>query len=589
MIEINETSGEGPVGDVIEINETSGEVTLSNPLDFETTPSIVFTVFAIDNGNPPLNSSVTVTLIVLNQLVLDLNGINMDGNNFTTSFLENGNSVSIVGVNVTISDDDTDRPLDLLTSVVVEIINPLDGNLEFLTIFQTPFGITVRGDASHRITLSGERSFDEYVQALLGLQYNNNMSEPVLDSRLIKFTVYQFRQVAESVYTTVDVLGVNNHSPMIKLGGDNIQNFQTDFHEGSMGVPIASPSVRIVDVDSGDDVIVSLRMTPVIPFVSSDRLFVSNTSQLPSTITINDRGSGHLTFNGPASIADFITALLLIRYQNINEEFKVGNPLTKFLSVTVTDATLSSLSSFVTITLIPVNDHQPEFGFDLLEVSVSELLPVGTELLPVGTVITVLTAMDNDTLLEPSTIYTILNESSQLLFQLNETTGELINIELLDSKTFPRPYVLTVQTRDTEYNGPLLPDVLTILISAFHPPYLTLDSTNSSDPGDLTIGSGVSPEVAYFTTFLEDGDSISVTSAFLDITDIDSDSGFDNLSYAIVYIRDGQDTELLNVSLTNNIQLTADSNYTWLNLTGPTTIEEFEDVLRTIRLIYMIK
>ena len=762
------------------------------------------------------SSPVTQSIIVevFNEFipVLDLNGINIDGNNFTTSFTEHGSPIPIVGVDVAILDNDTDNSLNVITSVIVEITNPLDGNLEYLASTQAlPDNISVQDDMSHRLMLTGEGSFEEYNQILLGLRYTNNMPEPFLTPRQIRFTLYQYQHVSEPVYATVNIVGVNNHSPMIMLGGDNMQNYQTQFPEGSMGVPITSPSVHITDMDSGDDVIVSLVIAPMIPFISSDRIFISDMSQLPATITINDAGSGHMTLNGPASVANFLTAIRLVYYQNTDEEFVIGNPLSKFLSVTVADSSLSSLLSFVTITLIPVNDQQPGFGLDLLEISVSESIPVRS-------VITVLTAVDNDTLLQPTTIYSIINDSSLLPFYLNRTTGKLTNIQTLDSEILSRPYILIVQARDDEYNGALLPGVLTLsiliedendndpfflallynssvaenvangtiiitlmavdndvdeanrlvvyeiinstdfeidsngnvmtttvldrerqdfyelTIIARHPsdinssdttllnidildiddnnhmltldpdsgvlveptmvimlstmltimdddfdptldhatvqilpnestpplgqlislrntsavilmgnnsqvlrytgeasiqeyeqllrnivyrdsadeptpvtrlvefivgsqnitarsvfnisvtvindnsPYLTLDSTNSTGPGDL---SGVILEGAYFTSFLEDGNPISITSQFLDITD--ADSGFNNLSYAIVYITDSRDTEQLNVNLTENVRLTAGSNDTWLNLTGPAAIEEFEDVLRRIR------
>ena len=760
------------------------------------------------------SSPVMQTIIVeaFNEFIpeLDLNGINMDGNDFTTSFTEHGTPVSIVGGGVTILDNDTDGSLNVITSVVAEITNPLDGDLEYLASTQVlPDNITIQGNASHRLTLTGEGSFKEYNQILLGLQYTNNMPEPFLTPRLIRFTLYQYQHISEPVYTTVNIVGVNNHSPMIMLGGGNVQNYQTQFLEGSVGVPITSPSVHITDMDSGDDIIVSLIIAPMIPLMPSDRVFISDISQLPTSITVNDAGSGYLTLNGPASVADFVTAIRLVYYQNTDDEFV--NPMNKFLGVTVADSSLSGMLSFITITLVPVNDQQPRFGLDLIEINVSESTPVGS-------VITVLTAVDGDTITQPATIYSIVNDSSQLPFYLNRTTGELTNTQTLDSETFSGPYILIVQVRDDEYNGALLPDVLTLsilvedendndpffpeslynvsvaedtangttiitvmavdddvdeanrlivyeiidntdfvidsggnvitntmldretqdfyelIIIARHPsdvnsnattllniyiididdndhmltlnpdsgtlveptmviplstmltimdddldptldyatvqilpygntpplgqllslhntsavtlmgnssqvlryvgeasiqeyeqllrnivyqdnadepvpvtrvvefivgsqnitarsmfnisvtvindnpPYLTLDSTNSTDPGDL---SNVILEGTYFTSFLEDGDPISITSQFLDI--VDGDSGFNSLSYAIVYITNSRDTEQLIVSLTDSIRLTTDSNDTWLNLTGPGKIEEFEDVLRRIR------
>ena len=756
----------------------------------------------------PVMQSIVVEPFNVFAPVLDLNGIDMDGNNFSTSFTESGSPVPIVSMNIQIVDNDTDASLDILTSAVVEIVNTLNGNSEYLTSLQMLPGIIIQGNMSHRMTLTGERSLGAYQQVLLGLHYANNMPEPFLTPRQIRFTLYQYQHISEPAYTTINIIGVNDHAPMIFLGGDNIQNYQNEFLEESTGVPITSSSVHIIDMDSGDDVILSLVIAPLFSsFVPSDRIFISDMSQFPATITVNDAGSGHLTLNGPASIADFTSAVKLVYYQNTDEEFLIGNPLSKVLSVTVSDSSLSSIPAYVTITLTPINDHQPVFNLSLLEINVSELLPLNS-------IIAVLTAVDGDTLIQPTTIYTILNDSSP--FYLNETTGELINIHTLDSETFPRPYVLAVQARDGEYNGELLPGILTlsilfedendnapffpvplynasvaenvtngtiiitvtatdidvneanrhivyeilnstdfaidsngnvitntmldrerqefyeltivarhpsdisssgtallsisvsdiddnnpvlmlnpdsgvlvepatmvtlsdmltiidndvnptltyatvqivpytpvsqllslhntstinlvgnnsrtlqytgkasiqeyeqvlrnvvyqdnaaepipvprlieftigsqnnhsrsifnlsVTVSNDNPPYLTLDSTNSSYPDDLD---NVVQEGAYFTTFIEEGDPVYITGYSFDITD--ADSGINQLSYAIVFIKDSIDNELLTVYLTDNIQLTTDSNDTWLNLTGPATIEEFQYVLSGIRL-----
>ena len=745
--------------------------------------------------------------------VLDLNGINMNGNNFITSFTEHGDPIAIVSMDVIILDNDTDTSLDVITAAVVEVINPLDGAMEYLSSTQTlSDDIVVQNNVSHNLTLTGEGSFDEYYQILLGLRYVNTMPEPFLTSRQIRFTLYQYQRVSEPVYTSVDIVGVNNHSPMVMLGGDNMQNYQTQFLEGSIGVPITSPSVRIIDMDSGDDIIESLEIAPVLPFVASDRIFVSDMSQLPATITVDSPGPGYLTLNGPASVDDFIIAIRLVYYQSTDDEFVVGNPITKILSVTAADSTSTSLLSFSTLILVPINDQQPSFGLDTLQVNVSELIPVES-------VIVTLTAVDNDSLLQPATLYSIVNDPFQLPFHLNATTGELTTTQTLDSDDSSRLYVLMVQARDAEYNGIILPGVLTLSIfiedkndndpffalslyntsvvesvtngtiiitltavdndvdeinrlieydiinntdfiidangnvmtntlldrerqdfyeimavarhpnnsdssgttllniyildvndndhmlnlipnsgileepmtmimlstmlsimdddldsildyatvqilpssnmlplgqlfslhstpaialtgnnsqmlqyigeasiqeyeellrsimyrddavepipvtrlveytvasqnvtatSIFNisvvvindnPPYLTLDSTNSTGPGDL---SDITLEGAYFTAFIEEGDPVSITSQFFDI--IDTDSGLGYLSYAIVYIKDSRDEQLI-VNLTDSIQLSAGSNNTWLNLTGPAAIEDFEDILRRIRLL----
>ena len=439
----------------------------------------------------------TITIQPFNEFppVLDLNGVNIEGGNFSTDFTESGVPVSIVSSSVIITDNDFDRSMDVLTSAEIEILNALDGNSEQLFSLYTPAEVMLTGNMSHRLMLTGMQSFGEYLQILRGLRYINSMAEPILVSRQVIFTVYQFQQVSTPVYTTVNVIGENNHPPVVFVGGGNLQNFQTEFFEGSTGVPIVDSSVRIIDEDSGTDIITSLTVEPIfVSFISSDDLFISNTSQLPDGITYTDNNEiGRLTLNGPAPIANYTTALQLIRYRSFDDEFMEGGRLSRVIQVTATDTSITSSPSFITVTLVPVNDNQPRFTIDQYHLQFAEDTSVGTVLL-------VLTAVDNDTNISPATLYTIASSDPAQIAYINNRTGELVLNNQLDREGPYPVIIITVLATDTMYVGPLVPGLanmsITVLDVNDNDPYFPEPLYNTSVAENVPVGTAIITLVA---------------------------------------------------------------------------------------------
>ena len=439
----------------------------------------------------------TITIQTVNEFppVLDLNGVDITGRNFSTDFTESGISVQIVSPDVAITDEDSDRSMDVLTRVEIEILNPLDGNSEQLFSLYTPSEVTLTGNMSHSLVITGQQSFDEYLQVLRGLRYVNSMAEPILVSRQVIFTVYQFQLVGTPVYATVNIIGENNHPPVVYVGGGNLQNFETEFSEGGTGVPIVDPSVRITDEDSGTDIITSLTVQSIFAsFTPSDDLFLSNTSQLPDGITYTDNNdTGRLTLSGPAPIGDYTFAIQLIRYRSLDDEFMEGDRLSRLVGVTATDSSLTSASSFVDVTLIPVNDNQPRFTVDQHHLRFAEDTPIGTVLL-------VLSAVDNDTNILPSTLYTIASSEPEQIAYINNVTGELVLNNQLDREG-PYPIILsTVYATDTMYVGPLTPGLanvsITVLDKNDNDPYFPQQLYNASVEENVPIGTSIITMVA---------------------------------------------------------------------------------------------
>jgi len=427
--------------------------------------------------------------------VLDLNGLNIEGGNFSADFTESGVPVSIVSSAVTISDDDSDRSMDVLTNTVIEILNPLDGNSEQLFGLYIPLEVILTGNMSHRIMLTGTQSFDEYLQILRQLRYVNSMAEPILVPRQVIFTVYQFQQVGTPAFTTINVIGENNHPPVVFVGGGNLQNFQTEFSEGSTGVPVVDSSVRIIDQDSGTDIITSLTIESIfMSFISSDNLFITNTSLLPDGVTYTDDDEiGQLTLTGPAPIADYTAALQLIRYRSFDDEFMEAGRLSRVIQVTATDTSITSSPSFVSIALIPVNDNQPHFTINQHNLQFAEDTSVGTTLL-------VLTAIDNDTNISPATLYTIVSSEPAQIAYINNRTGELVLNNQLDREG-PYPIiVITVHAMDTMYVGPLVPGLANVSIIVLdvndNDPYFPEPLYNASVAENIPVGTFVTTLVA---------------------------------------------------------------------------------------------
>ena len=117
--------------------------------------------------------------------MLDLNGDDQAGIDFAATFVQGGGFVSVVGANLTLTDDDSAE----LVFVRVEIANHRDVNRELLSINVGNMGIVAifLSDIG-LLSLIGTASVEDYQQVLRTLRYRNTAVAPNPTPRMLRIT-----------------------------------------------------------------------------------------------------------------------------------------------------------------------------------------------------------------------------------------------------------------------------------------------------------------------------------------------------------------------------------------------------------------
>lgn len=277
---------------------------------------------------------VTATIQVPWTPVVDMNGEAADGRNAQVTFTERTTGVAIAASDASIVDQDGN-----IAQVVITITNPLDGASERLFVNPTliaqfaSIGITVTGNGTHSITLTGNRDGSAFQLALRAIQYVNDSASPSLADRVVSVS-------------TLDV-------------------------DGNTGVG-ASTTIHIAainDAPVGSDGTVTLDEDTAYTFAVADFGFTDAEGHALVSVVISSLpGSGQLTLDGVAveagqevSVADIAAGLL--RYEPAQHANNVQNPLPSF-GFQVRDAggtanggiDLDATPSTLTLDITPVND-----------------------------------------------------------------------------------------------------------------------------------------------------------------------------------------------------------------------------------------
>ncbi len=111
--------------------------------------------------------------------------ITADGDNFSSTFVEDGSAVAIAGAATLISDADAGQQL---TSATITLTNAKAGDV--LAFGTMPSGITATvNGAGTEITLSGTASSADYANALKAISFSNTSGRPDISTRVITVTV----------------------------------------------------------------------------------------------------------------------------------------------------------------------------------------------------------------------------------------------------------------------------------------------------------------------------------------------------------------------------------------------------------------
>lgn len=212
----------GETNIVAAYNADSGLLRLTGQATLADYTTVLSTVAYRNSSQDPTGTERTVQLtisdgmlastpVLLNLLVMpvndppviDLNGAG-SGTGYVANFIANWGSIRIVDQNLSVVDvDDT-----TLTSAVVKIINPLNGDAERLTadIGATLNIVKVYDQDTHELRLTGTDSAANYQLVLRTVAYNNILPTPNLADRRIHFVLNDGTAAGEVAVSTVHML-----------------------------------------------------------------------------------------------------------------------------------------------------------------------------------------------------------------------------------------------------------------------------------------------------------------------------------------------------------------------------------------------
>ena len=422
--------------------------------------------------------------------MLDLNG-DAPGIDYQTSFTERGNAVAIVSDNVSISDQDTARSDQLLTSIDIRLVNQYDGDWESIYLppgSQLPSGIAANGDRTY-ITLSGVASLEYYEDSLKLLRYSNLASEPDPSPREVEFIAHEFFLSSQPASTDITIVTINDFPPTVIANPPNV-NYITTYVEGSAGVGVVSSDVEIVDEDSTNDSVIEMQVYVLNP-TPEDRLYLSNSP--PSLLQFTTIQETSFSFSGSAPRSDYETVLRSIRYQYSGDEFDFIFP-PRVIFIQIADHSLSGFT-VVKMEFSPVNDNLPEFTEDSVTVSVAENTTVGAEVYQ-------LEYTDADTFSPTEVNFRIVGGNA--FFSIASKSGIITLQERLDFETTPM-HSFTVELRDDGHvdSSASTSIVVTIVVTDQndHVPMFTQEVYNATINEGAPLGSSV------LQVFADDRDS----------------------------------------------------------------------------------
>lgn len=272
--------------------------------------------------------------------IVDLNGADADLDN-TVTFTEQ-TPVGLPQGDGFISDPDGDD----ITELVVTLTNPSGGDDEGLTVTGAG-GLTVNGNNSDVLTISGADSAADYTTVLLNIAYFNNEDNPDPTQRVITFQVSDGDLSSAQATAFVNITAVND-APVVDLNGGGAGiNFSNNFTEGNAPVAAADASVSFTEDIDGDVAQLTITLTNAVDGLEG--LNVGNAAGL----TVNGNDSTTVTISGTPSDANFSTALRSVTYFNNSD-----NPgaTARTIEFVANDGSLDSATAVATVNITPVND-----------------------------------------------------------------------------------------------------------------------------------------------------------------------------------------------------------------------------------------
>ena len=236
---------QAPISDFMSVLRT---LIYNNPSE-EPTPLLrTICVVVSDGQSESIVSNSSITIIPLNDVpYIDLD-ITTSGNDYETSYTEDGPPVCITSRNVSVIDNDNTYFVSLFIRISSNVtLYPEEEMLVSTTRNLTiPIPVYISTDNAIEYSIPLHRMFDAKL-VLLSLKYLYQVPEPRSTHRILEVYVFDGNSFSPPVYTQLQIILVNAQSPIF------IQpSYQFDIIENSI-VPTLIGFVTAQDQDSGID------------------------------------------------------------------------------------------------------------------------------------------------------------------------------------------------------------------------------------------------------------------------------------------------------------------------------------------------
>ena len=502
---------------------SSGLLQVAGELDREEESSYSFTVVVSDQGTPPRSdeASVMVTVTDIDDnppmftqdiYVATLNGTTVEGTHVITvecTDIDEGINAGIT-YNLVTSDDtrffsidasgmiqvDEDLPISDLYSLSVTCSGLGPGNFSDTTVVSIQVlvetNITFHPSSSYFISVPED--------SIAGVQLLSVRANSSSGAQLYYSLVDSTSPFAISATTgALQLRGVLDH--------EVTRSYTLQVRASDNGSPPnfgdAVVQVAVVNVNDETPVITTEPTTITIPEEEGLNLPLAEYSCMDS-----DEGTfGHVSFvirSGSAGQFSLSSSGTLQLVEVLDYE----EAQSYTLEVACEDGGDPPNSDTITvpITVTPINDNPPTFPSEVIEISVTENLPSGSQ---VGTPIA---ATDADLSPHGDIRYSIQSGNDPRTFAIASETGQLSLVQALDFETLPS-FSLVVLARDSggqvDPDFPVLNDTVIVMVTV-------LDYNDNAPHFDQETYSGTISEEA------QDGDQVALVP---DISCTDADSG----------------------------------------------------------------
>jgi len=199
--------------------------------------------------------------------VIDLNGSNGSGNDFSTTFTEAAGATLVADTDALVTDADNSN----LASLTATLASRPDGNgVESLSATVSGTSITASYTASTGVlSLSGSDTVANYQQVLRTIAYNNTSQTPTTTSRTVTLVANDGVNNSSTVTSTIAVVAANS-APTVTLPGGALNYTEND------SATIIDSGATVGDVDSANFDTGTLTVNWSAGGQTSDRLAIRN-------------------------------------------------------------------------------------------------------------------------------------------------------------------------------------------------------------------------------------------------------------------------------------------------------------------------